>query len=150
LPVLLVRVPQPQPLICMDIKPGVASRSLHSSKPALSPSPSENTPTSTTSAITPITSIAKQGSNQLSLEQPRNRAGASNVASISSWIASLPTYPEYVLSTLDKVVNWARQGSMWPMTFGALPHPRGYTAVLKHCRTGLLCRGDDAYGSCTV
>ena len=25
---------------------------------------------------------------------------------------------EYVLSTADKVVNWARQGSMWPMTFG--------------------------------
>lgn len=25
---------------------------------------------------------------------------------------------EYVLSTLDKVTNWARQGSMWPMTFG--------------------------------
>lgn len=25
---------------------------------------------------------------------------------------------EYVLSTLDKMVNWARQGSMWPMTFG--------------------------------
>ena len=25
---------------------------------------------------------------------------------------------EYVLSTLDKVANWARQGSMWPMTFG--------------------------------
>lgn len=25
---------------------------------------------------------------------------------------------EFVLSTLDKVANWARQGSMWPMTFG--------------------------------
>ncbi|TFY50154.1 hypothetical protein EVG20_g11688, partial [Dentipellis fragilis] len=25
---------------------------------------------------------------------------------------------EYVLSTLDKIANWARQGSMWPMTFG--------------------------------
>lgn len=25
---------------------------------------------------------------------------------------------EYVLSTMDKIVNWARQGSMWPMTFG--------------------------------
>lgn len=25
---------------------------------------------------------------------------------------------EYVLSTLDKVANWAREGSMWPMTFG--------------------------------
>jgi len=70
-------------------------RSFNSSTPALSPSPSEHTPT----PPTPITTIAKQGSNQLSLEQPRNRA-------------------EYVLSTLDKVVNWARQGSMWPMTFG--------------------------------
>ncbi|CAG8708520.1 16960_t:CDS:2, partial [Dentiscutata heterogama] len=25
---------------------------------------------------------------------------------------------EYVLSTIDKVVNYARQGSIWPMTFG--------------------------------
>ncbi|GAA97826.1 hypothetical protein E5Q_04505 [Mixia osmundae IAM 14324] len=43
--------------------------------------------------------LAKKGSNQLSLETPRNGA-------------------EYVLSTADKIVNWARQGSMWPMTFG--------------------------------
>lgn len=45
------------------------------------------------------TTIAQQKSNQLSLETPRNGA-------------------EYVLSTLDKIVNWGRQGSMWPMTFG--------------------------------
>jgi len=32
--------------------------------------------------------------------------------------AELSLIPEYVLSTLDKMVNWARQGSMWPMTFG--------------------------------
>ncbi|KAH9992589.1 hypothetical protein BJV77DRAFT_1001742 [Russula vinacea] len=75
-----------------------AYRSLHASTPVLLPSPSEHNPTTTT-ATTPITSIAKHGSNQLSLEQPQNRA-------------------EYVLSTLDKVVNWARQGSIWPMTFG--------------------------------
>ncbi|GAB5593186.1 ndufs7 ubiquinone oxidoreductase subunit [Umbelopsis nana] len=25
---------------------------------------------------------------------------------------------EFILSNVDKVVNWARQGSMWPMTFG--------------------------------
>ncbi|GAA5908715.1 hypothetical protein JCM6882_008182 [Rhodosporidiobolus microsporus] len=43
--------------------------------------------------------LAKQGSNQLSLEQPRNGV-------------------EYALGTMDKIVNWARQGSMWPMTFG--------------------------------
>ena len=53
---------------------------------------------------------------------------------------------EYVLSTLDKIVNWARQGSMWPMTFGeyfswCVPF------YLKVCvRFGLLCGGDDAYG----
>lgn len=51
------------------------------------------------SSITPDTTLAQQGSNQLSLETPRNGA-------------------EYVLSTLDKIVNWGRQGSMWPMTFG--------------------------------
>lgn len=44
-------------------------------------------------------SIANRDSNQLSLEKPRNNV-------------------EYVTTTLDKVVNWARQGSMWPMTFG--------------------------------
>ncbi|KAI8981917.1 NADH-ubiquinone oxidoreductase [Mycotypha africana] len=25
---------------------------------------------------------------------------------------------EYVLSTVDRVINWAREGSIWPMTFG--------------------------------
>jgi NADH:ubiquinone oxidoreductase subunit B-like Fe-S oxidoreductase len=29
---------------------------------------------------------------------------------------------EYALTTIDKIVNWGRSGSMWPMTFGyALP-----------------------------
>jgi NADH dehydrogenase (ubiquinone) Fe-S protein 7 len=46
-----------------------------------------------------VSLLAQKGSNQLSLETPRNGM-------------------EYVLSTADKVVNWARQGSMWPMTFG--------------------------------
>ena len=25
---------------------------------------------------------------------------------------------EYVVSKLDQIVNWARKGSLWPMTFG--------------------------------
>ncbi|OJT09321.1 NADH dehydrogenase [ubiquinone] iron-sulfur protein 7, mitochondrial [Trametes pubescens] len=76
---------------------GVAAyRQLHSSRPASKPSV---IPTNSTNPAKPITQIAKTGSNQLSLETPSNRA-------------------EYVLSTLDKVANWARQGSMWPMTFG--------------------------------
>ncbi|KZV89721.1 NADH-quinone oxidoreductase [Exidia glandulosa HHB12029] len=47
----------------------------------------------------PLPTLAQQGSNALSLQTPNNKA-------------------EYVLSTLDKITNWARQGSMWPMTFG--------------------------------
>ncbi|GJJ06064.1 hypothetical protein Clacol_000252 [Clathrus columnatus] len=47
----------------------------------------------------PVTDIALRGSTQADLYTPRNKA-------------------EYVLSTLDKISNWARQGSMWPMTFG--------------------------------
>ncbi|KAK4054978.1 ndufs7 ubiquinone oxidoreductase subunit [Microbotryomycetes sp. JL221] len=53
----------------------------------------------TQSQATDAFSLAKQGSNQLSLETPRNGV-------------------EYALATADKIVNWARQGSMWPMTFG--------------------------------
>lgn len=46
-----------------------------------------------------ITTYANRGSNALSLQKPHNKT-------------------EYVLSTLDKIVNWAHQGSFWPMTFG--------------------------------
>ncbi|CAO1629090.1 unnamed protein product [Parajaminaea phylloscopi] len=46
-----------------------------------------------------VRSLANVGSNQLSLETPKGNG-------------------EYVLSTMDKIVNWARQGSLWPMTFG--------------------------------
>ncbi|KAF9227488.1 NADH-ubiquinone oxidoreductase 20 kDa subunit [Gyrodon lividus] len=73
-----------------------ASRLMHTSTSAQMP---EIIPTSTTSATEPITSLASRGSNQQSLETPQNKA-------------------EFVLSTLDKLVNWARQGSIWPMTFG--------------------------------
>ncbi|KAH9931150.1 NADH-ubiquinone oxidoreductase 20 kDa subunit [Epithele typhae] len=75
-----------------------AARHLHSSPPASSLAPAPG-PTFSTDPAAPITQIANRGSNQLSLKTPKNGA-------------------EYVLSTLDKVANWARQGSMWPMTFG--------------------------------
>ncbi|GJE94978.1 NADH-quinone oxidoreductase subunit B [Phanerochaete sordida] len=74
---------------------GIAAvRSIHTTKQA-----NAEIPTSSTDPARPITQIAKTGSNQLSLETPQNKA-------------------EYVLSTMDKIVNWARQSSMWPMTFG--------------------------------
>jgi len=72
-----------------------AHRSLHTTAPSFS---GPSAPQAPVSSI-PVPTIAQRGSNQLSLETPQNKA-------------------EYVLSTLDKIVNWARQGSMWPMTFG--------------------------------
>ena len=39
---------------------------------------------------------------------------------------------EFVVSKVDALVNWAREGSMWPMTFGlgelpcSLPPPDAY------------------------
>ncbi|KAJ9106184.1 hypothetical protein QFC21_001328 [Naganishia friedmannii] len=63
--------------------------------PTASLQPSDASPSTTT----PLTAMAMQGSNQLSLETPQNGA-------------------EWVLTQFDKAVNWARQGSMWPMTFG--------------------------------
>ncbi|KAK1923624.1 hypothetical protein DB88DRAFT_491860 [Papiliotrema laurentii] len=89
------------------LRTGLAiARPLSNTAIALKPAtPSTSIPSTATlqpgssTTTTPKTVLAQQGSNQLSLETPRNGA-------------------EYVLSTLDKMVNWARQGSMWPMTFG--------------------------------
>lgn len=51
-----------------------------------------------------MASALKQAGSALSKSAPA-AAGPSNSA-------------QYVVSKLDQLVNWARQGSMWPMTFG--------------------------------
>lgn len=89
-----------------------AFRSVHTSKLVRAP---ETTSTPVTSQE-PITSIASRGSNQYSLEHPRNKAGTALLPSVTFFL--LLSQLEYVLSTADKIVNWARQGSIWPMTFG--------------------------------
>ncbi|GAA5860830.1 hypothetical protein JCM3774_003157 [Rhodotorula dairenensis] len=66
---------------------------------AQSRAPATINPSVTPAQASDAFALAKAGSNQLSLETPRNGV-------------------EYALGTMDKIVNWARQGSMWPMTFG--------------------------------
>lgn len=43
----------------------------------------------------------------------------SNMEELHSFFRKQPTNnQEYVISKLDTVINWARKGSLWPMTFG--------------------------------
>uniref|UniRef100_A0A8H7Y817 NADH:ubiquinone oxidoreductase-like 20kDa subunit domain-containing protein n=1 Tax=Psilocybe cubensis TaxID=181762 RepID=A0A8H7Y817_PSICU len=76
----------------------MANHSFHTSR-SLKQAEQKQTSVAAEASREPAPRLAQQGSMQLSLETPQNKA-------------------EYVLSTLDKVTNWARQGSMWPMTFG--------------------------------
>ncbi|KAH9318431.1 hypothetical protein KI387_020200, partial [Taxus chinensis] len=39
-------------------------------------------------------------------------------SSLSAPAASASASAEYVISKIDALVNWARKGSLWPMTFG--------------------------------
>ena len=57
---------------------------------------------------------------------------------------------------MDKIANWARQGSMWPMTFGAslvFSAPRAILKEFDICtfdRSRMLRRRDDAHGCCSL
>ncbi len=51
----------------------------------------------------------------------------------------------FIVANLDKVVNWARTGSLWPMTFGlaccAVPMIHAYMARYDLDRFGVIPRG---------
>ena len=51
----------------------------------------------------------------------------------------------FVVANLDRVVNWARTGSLWPMTFGlaccAVPMIHAYMARYDLDRFGVIPRG---------
>ncbi|KAK0504998.1 NADH-ubiquinone oxidoreductase 20 kDa subunit [Armillaria luteobubalina] len=80
-----------------------AHRWLHTTRSTLQAEPSTSSqssiPSFSLSATQPMVELAHRDSNQFSLEQPQNKS-------------------EYFLSTVDKIANWARQSSLWPVTFG--------------------------------
>ena len=41
-----------------------------------------------------------------------------NMASKAASALAKPNNAEFVVSKVDQLVNWARKGSIWPMTFG--------------------------------
>ena len=83
----------------------------------------------------PLMSVANRGSNQLSLETPKNGV-------------------EYVLSSMDKMANWARQSSFWPMTFGlaccAVEMMHVATARYDQDRLGVVFRASPRQSDCMI
>jgi len=65
--------------------------------------------------LTPQRSV----SSTPAVQAPSNQLQAAKDMSYFGMATPPPSnLPEYVLSTLDKIVNWARKSSLWPMTFG--------------------------------
>ena len=56
--------------------------------------------------------VVSSGVQHADLSLPTSRSISTSTAQQAAPAA------EYVVSKLDSLVNWARQGSMWPMTFG--------------------------------
>ncbi|SAM64071.1 probable NADH-ubiquinone oxidoreductase 19.3 kDa subunit, mitochondrial precursor [Ustilago bromivora] len=83
----------------------------------------------------PLMSVANRSSNQLSLETPKNGV-------------------EYVLSSMDKMANWARQSSFWPMTFGlaccAVEMMHVATARYDQDRLGIVFRASPRQSDCMI
>ncbi|ETS60738.1 hypothetical protein PaG_04642 [Moesziomyces aphidis] len=103
-----------------------ARRSISSSAPASNAGPD---------GPVPLMSVANRGSNQLSLETPKNGV-------------------EYVLSSMDKMANWARQSSFWPMTFGlaccAVEMMHVATARYDQDRLGVVFRASPRQSDCMI
>ena len=64
------------------------------------------------------TKVPRVSSNSLSSKIGGTRHLAAGGSSVDSVLERGKNGAEFVVSGLDDLVNWARRGSMWPMTFG--------------------------------
>ena len=76
-------------------------------------------------ATTTTTTKTETGTHTLASTQTQPKPAKVDLNAIASMPGVLqkggggPTnLPEYVVSKLDSIANWARTGSLWPMTFG--------------------------------
>ena len=84
------------------------------------------------------------GASELSWNKQALPPGAAQDAVVKA-VGDEITEKGFVVANLDKVVNWARTGSLWPMTFGlaccAVPMIHAYMARYDLDRFGIIPRG---------
>jgi NADH-quinone oxidoreductase subunit B len=87
------------------------------------------------------------GASELSWNNQALPPGAAQDAVVKA-VGDEITEKGFVVANLDKVVNWARTGSLWPMTFGlaccAVPMIHAYMARYDLDRFGIIPRGSPA------
>ena len=91
---------------------------------------------------------------------PANPPTTANTVPTNATPPSSPAYPagentgEFVLSKVDALVNWARKGSLWPMTFGlaccAVEMMHSATSRYDLDRFGIIFRPSPRQSDCMI
>lgn len=73
---------------------------------------------------------------------------------IGEGVRTIPGVPNVVIASLDKVINWGRGGSIWPMTFGlaccAIEMMTSGSAHYDLDRLGIIFRASPRQADCMI
>jgi NADH dehydrogenase (ubiquinone) Fe-S protein 7 len=69
-------------------------------------------------ARTSASAVARKPAHTLAFSGARSMSSLTKKENVDELLGQTHNNVEYVVSKVDDLVNWARKGSLWPMTFG--------------------------------